>query len=139
VNALENFSGHPDLIEIRSQGRFNRPFDKVEGLRLDAEERFLAQQELLEDELKATETKLIELERIRGEGDGALFSAEQAEELEKFQTEKLKIRKQLRDVQHQLDKDIEDLGTNLKLVNIFLVPVLICLFVFIAMMRRRTK
>mgnify|MGYP000423825854 CR=1 FL=1 len=137
VNALENFSGHPDLIEIRSQGRFNRPFDKVEGLRLKAEERFLEQQELLEDELQATESKMIELEALRGEGDGAMFSEEQSEELEKFQAEKLKIRKQLRDVQHQLDQDIEGLGTQLKLVNIFLVPVLICFFVFFAAMRRR--
>jgi len=137
VNALENFSGHPDLIEIRSQGRFNRPFDRVDDLRLDAEERFLAQQELLEEELQATETKLMDLERMRGEEDGAMFSEEQAKELESFQEEKLKIRKQLRDVQHQLDQDIEALGTTLKLANIFLVPVLICFLVFIVSIRRR--
>ena len=99
INALENFSGHPELIQIRSQGRFNRPFDRVEDIRLAAEERFLEQQELLEAELQATESKLLELERLRGEGDGALFSDEQAKELESFQVEKLKIRKQLRDVQ----------------------------------------
>jgi ABC-type uncharacterized transport system involved in gliding motility auxiliary subunit len=137
VNALENFSGHPDLIEIRSQGRFNRPFDRVESLRLEAEERFLAQQELLEEELQATEGKLVELERLRGEGDGAMFSPEQADELEKFQVEKLKIRKQLRDVQHQLDQDIESLGASLKLINIFFVPILICFLVLVAGMRRR--
>jgi len=137
VNTLENFSGHPDLIEIRSQGRFKRPFTKVEALRLRAEERFLEQQELLEEELKAAESKLLDLERLRGEGDGALFSAEQEKELEIFQTEKLKIRKQLRDVQHQLDQDIEILGTKLKLVNIFLVPLLICFLVLLGGMRRR--
>tara|TARA_R110002072_G_scaffold58010_3_gene148478 strand:+ start:13381 stop:15321 length:1941 start_codon:yes stop_codon:yes gene_type:complete len=137
VNAIENFSGHPDLIEIRSQGRFNRPFEKVEALRLDAEARFLEQQKRLEEELDATESKLVQLEQLRGEGEGAMFSDEQAAELEKFQTEKLKIRKQLRDVQHQLDQDIESLGTRLKLINIFLVPALIFLWVLIAAMRRR--
>ena len=137
VNALENFSGHPDLIEIRSQGRFKRPFTRVERLRLNAEERFLEQQELLEGELQAAEAKLLDLERLRGEGDGALFSAEQELELEKFQTEKLKIRKQLRDVQHQLDQDIESLGTQLKLINIFLIPLIICVLVFLVATRRR--
>jgi len=137
VNGLENFSGHPDLIEIRSQGRFKRPFTKVETLRLRAEERFLEHQELLEEELKAAEAKMLDLERLRGEGDGALFSAEQELELKNFQTEKLKIRKQLRDVQHQLDQDINALGTSLKLINIFLIPLCICLLVLLAAMRRR--
>lgn len=137
VNAIENFSGHPDLIEIRSQGRFNRPFEKVESLRLDAEARFLEQQQRLEEELEATESKLVKLEQLRGEGEGAMFSDEQATELEKFQAEKLKIRKQLRDVQHQLDQDIESLGTRLKLINIFLVSGLIFLWVLIAAMRKR--
>lgn len=137
VNGLENFSGHPDLIEIRSQGRFKRPFTKVETLRLRAEERFLEQQELLEEELKAAEAKMLDLERLRGEGDGAMFSAEQELELKKFQTEKLKIRKQLRDVQHQLDQDIDALGTSLKLINIFLIPLCICLLVLLVAMRRR--
>jgi len=137
VNGLENFSGHPELIEIRSQGRFKRPFTKVETLRLRAEERFLEQQELLEEELKAAEAKMLDLERLRGEGDGALFSDEQELELKNFQTEKLKIRKQLRDVQHQLDQDIDALGTSLKLINIFLIPLCICLLVLLAAMRRR--
>lgn len=137
VNGLENFSGHPDLIEIRSQGRFKRPFTKVETLRLRAEERFLEQQELLEEELKAAETKMLDLERLRGEGDGALFSAEQELELKNFQAEKLKIRKQLRDVQHQLDQDIDTLGTSLKLINIFLIPAVICVLVLLFAIRRR--
>lgn len=139
VNALEHMSGHPDLITIRSQGRFNRPFDRVEGLRRDAEERFLAQQELLEEELQQTEQKLIELEKMRNEGDGALFTPEQEAELLNFQEEKLKIRKQLRDVQHQLDRDIEALGTRLKLINILLIPGIICVLVLLATARRRFR
>lgn len=139
VNALEHMSGHPDLITIRSQGRFNRPFDRVEALRREAEERFLAQQELLEEQLQQTEQKLIELEKMRSEGDGAVFTPEQEAELLNFQEEKLKIRKQLRDVQHQLDRDIEALGTQLKLINILLIPGLICILVLVASARRRFR
>jgi len=137
VNTLDNFSGNPDLIEIRSQGRFNRPFNRVNDLRLAAEERFQAQQELLQSELETTESKLVDLEKLRGENEGATFSKDQEKELQKFQQGKLKIRKQLRDVQHQLDQDIENLGTQLKLANIFFIPLLICLLVLVNMIRRR--
>lgn len=137
LNALEHLSGNEDLLSIRSQGRFNRPFDKVEALRREAEERFLKHQESLQQELSSTEEKLVALEQARKEGDGSLFTPEQEAELVKFQEEKLKIRKQLRDVQHQLDQDIEMLGTNLKLLNIFLIPALICILLLIATMRRR--
>lgn len=137
VNALEYMSGDPGLIEIRSQGRFNRPFTRVEEIRRSAEERFLAEQEVLEQELGSLESKLVELESLREEGDGALFTDEQEAELLAFQEEKLKIRKKLRDVQHQLDQDIESLGTKLKLINILLIPGLIILFVLVAGMRKR--
>ncbi len=137
MNAVEHLSGNPDLISIRTQGRFNRPFVKVEQLRRDAEARFLEQEELLQEELSKTEEKLVELENARSEGDGALFTPEQEAELQAFQEEKLKIRKQLRDVQHQLDQDIEALGTQLKLINIFLVPGLICLLLFVGTLRKR--
>ncbi len=137
MNSLETMSGDPDLVEIRSQGRFNRPFTRVDMLRRDAEESFYAEQEVLQSELSSLEEKLVELEQLRGEGEGAMFSPEQELELVKFQEEKLKVRKRLREVQHQLDKDIESLGTQLKLINILLIPGLICLFVLMAGARRR--
>ncbi len=137
VNALETMSGHPDLVEIRSQGRFNRPFTRVDMLRRDAEERFYAEQEVLESELSTLEENLMRLEQMKGEGDGAMFSPEQEVELVKFQEEKLKVRKRLREVQHQLDKDIESLGTQLKLINILLIPGIICLIVLFVAGRRR--
>jgi ABC-type uncharacterized transport system involved in gliding motility auxiliary subunit len=55
------------------------------------------------------------------------LSPEEESALLQFQEEKLVIRKQLRDVRHQLDKDIEQLGSTLKFVNIALVPILLTL------------
>lgn len=137
LNAVENLSGQAELISIRSQGRYSRPFELVDELRRDAEERLLAQQELLEEQLSATEEKLVALEGARENSDTALLSPEQEAELLKFQEEKLKIRKQLRDVQHQLDQDIEALGTQLKLINILLIPALICILAVVFGWRQR--
>lgn len=138
VNALENLAGNEDLINIRSRGRFSRPFTKVEALRRNAEEQFLAQQQVLQEQLQETEAKLLELEQVRGDADSAILSEEQELELARFQDEKIKIRKELRDVQHQLDRDIESLGTELKMINIFLVPLLLTLLlVLMRVIRKR--
>ena len=48
-----------------------------------------------------------------------------------FQEEKLRIRKELRDVRHQLDKDIESLGSQLKFLNILLMPLLLTGFLIL--------
>jgi ABC-type uncharacterized transport system involved in gliding motility auxiliary subunit len=54
----------------------------------------------------------------------------------------LNTRKQLREVQHDLRKNIEGLGTRLRIMNIGLVPVLLGIFAIVfALMRsaRRAK
>lgn len=128
VNAVDNLVGSASLISVRSRGRFTRPFDVVQDLRREAEARYLQSANDLQAQLADTESKLSELEAQREESNLLGFSPEQAQALDKFQEEKLRIRKQLRDVRHQLDRDIEALGSQLKFLNIFLVPVLLTLF-----------
>jgi ABC-type uncharacterized transport system involved in gliding motility auxiliary subunit len=52
---------------------------------------------------------------------------------------KITIRKSLRDVRHQLDKDIESLGNWLKLVNIALAPLILILMLVLIRGIFRTK
>ncbi len=127
VNGVDNLAGNADLISIRSRGRFSRPFTRVEALRLKAEEKFHQQQQVLQAELEETDKKLAELEQNKGVTEKNLLTPEQEKALIDFQKQKLKIRKELRDVQHQLDRDIEALGSRLKLINILLVPLLLTL------------
>ena len=130
-NALENLSGGEALISIRSRGRFSRPFDVVQDLRREAEVRYLENANDLQERLAATEQKLSELQSVQGSGNLLVLSPEQENALADFQREKLIIRKQLRDVRHQLDRDIELLGSTLKFINISLVPILITLALII--------
>ena len=75
------------------------------------------EQELL-TRLSETEDKLLELED-RKQGDEAIILNEaQQREIEKFRSEKVRIRKDLRTVRHQLHKDIEGLASWMKFVNI---------------------
>jgi ABC-type uncharacterized transport system involved in gliding motility auxiliary subunit len=127
INVLDNMGGSAALIGIRSRGRFTRPFDVVQELRRQAESRNLQNANELQVRLTETEQKLAELEENRKEQSLITLSPEQQQAINEFQEEKLKIRKQLREVRHQLDKDIEVLGSTLKFINIALIPILLTL------------
>ena len=125
ANAVENLSGSSSLISVRSRGQFSRPFEVVDRLRRNAEVSYLQSAERLQLELADTERKLAEIESASPEDGLIRLSDEQTEAIRSFQDEKLRIRKQLRDVRHQLDKDIEDLGGWLKLINILVMPLML--------------
>ncbi|MBT8421348.1 MAG: Gldg family protein [Gammaproteobacteria bacterium] len=125
INAIENLSGNNDLISIRNRGHFRRPFTRVDTIREQAEFRFRNKEKELLDKLRETEHKLMELERGK-QGDGTLVLSEaQQQEIERFRKEKLRVRKELRDVRHKLRKNIERMENQLKFINIGLIPFLI--------------
>ena len=125
TNAVDNLTGSSALISIRSRGRFTRPFDVVQDLRREAEASYLNSANDLQSQLAEAERQLGELESSRDEQNLMSLSPEQEATLVRFQQEKLRIRKALRNVRHQLDKDIEMLGSTLKFMNIVLMPLLL--------------
>jgi ABC-type uncharacterized transport system involved in gliding motility auxiliary subunit len=127
TNAVDNLTGSSALISIRSRGRFSRPFEVVQDLRREAEASYLSSANDLQMQLAETEAQLGQLEASRDEQNLISLSPEQEATLVQFQQEKLRIRKALRDVRHQLNQDIEMLGTTLKFVNIVLMPLLLTL------------
>ena len=138
INTLDNLAGNTDLISLRSRGEFSRPFTVVEQIRRDAEARFRAQEQELQARLEETEQKIAQLQQEGGEG-ALLLTQEQAEEIEKFRLEQIKTRKELRAVQHELQKNIERLGTQLKFINIGLIPLFIALFALFAGIHRARR
>lgn len=140
INAIENLSGSSALISLRSRGVSKRPFTLVETIRREAEDRFAAQEQQLQARLAETEERLSQLEQGTGE-DGALLGDTQAEEIESFRQDMLATRKELRDVQHNMRKDIEEVGHWVKFINIALMPILVGLlaFVFGTVRRRRRR
>jgi len=127
VNALEILAGSQDLIGLRSRGEFSRPFDVVEDIQREAEQQFREQERVLQAKLEETEQKIKSLQTEGGE-TSLILTKEQAAEIEVFRQEQIKTRKELRAVQHELQKNIERLGTLLKFINIWLVPLLVAGF-----------
>lgn len=140
INAVDNLIGSNDLISIRSKGKFSRPFGVVQNLQRDAEASYLASANDLQAQLEATEQKLAALENPADMGAGLSITPEQEMALVQFQEEKLRIRKELREVRHQLDKDIQNLGATLKFLNIILMPLfIIALMLFISFVRNSRR
>lgn len=142
VNALDNLAGSGDLISVRNRGSFVRPFDRINALREQAELRFRQKEQELIERLEQTEGKLVELEESRQGDDGMVLTPAQQQELMEFRQERLRIRKDLRDVRHRLRRDIEALQDGIKFINIALVPILVALTgigVAVLRMRRRQR
>ncbi len=117
TNLMDNMAGSPDLINIRSRKNSARPFTKVIELQKASDKKFREQENVLKQRLRETEEKLNEIQREKGQQNRLIMSQEQEQELQKFQNEKLEVRKRLREVRRALDKDIKDLGSNLKTVS----------------------
>ncbi|UTW08792.1 GldG family protein [Pseudomonas benzenivorans] len=139
INALDNLSGSEALISVRSRGRFSRPFEVVEALQREAEARFREKEQALQARLADTEQKLAALQRSDDPSKALELSPEQQATVQQFLQEKLKIRKELRDVRYRLNADIEALGRTLKFVNIALVPLLLTLGVLALWLWRRRR
>jgi ABC-type uncharacterized transport system involved in gliding motility auxiliary subunit len=130
VNAVDNLLGSSDLIGLRGRGLSQRPFTLLADIQREAELRFRAKERELTEKLKDTEKRLADLQ---GRGTGGqdssrtILSAEQQSEIDRFRAEMLVVRRELRDVQQDLRRDIEGVQTAAKIANIGAIPALVAI------------
>jgi len=128
MNSLDNLSGNAELVTIRSRGRYARPFLTVMELQREADLRLREEETQLLQNLQQTEAQIAALSSTQ---DGNQLSDEQRAEIDRFNEQQLETRRRLREVQLQLNQDIERLGSVLKFVNTALVPILLIAFVLL--------
>ncbi len=126
TNMVDNLSGSSALLSIRGRSTSQRPFTRVQALRNVADQKFLQKEQELEQELADTRRRLEELQPAKRDHAGSV-TAEQRREIEQFRQRQLEINKELRNVQHQLNAEIDALGLRVKVINIVLVPALVVL------------
>jgi ABC-type uncharacterized transport system involved in gliding motility auxiliary subunit len=127
ANALDNLGGSSALISIRGRATFSRPFERVEALKRQADDRLRAKVLELQSELQQTESKLTELQSKRNDQASLTFTPEQEQELKRFTAEKAHVRKELRETQRGLDVEINRLDIWLKVLNIAVAPLAVAL------------
>jgi ABC-type uncharacterized transport system involved in gliding motility auxiliary subunit len=144
LNAVENLTGSGDLISLRTRATNDRPFTVVKEIQARAQAQFQQEADALQQQMTDTESRLHALEQ-GGSTNGkpvtsASLTPEQQAAIERFKRDLIDTRAQLRDVQHNLRKDIDLLGSILAFINIALVPILVALFaIVLAILRRRRR
>jgi ABC-type uncharacterized transport system involved in gliding motility auxiliary subunit len=140
ANALDNLGGSSALISIRGRATFTRPFERVEALKRQADDRLRAKVLELQTELQQTESKLTELQSKRNDQASLMLTPEQEQELKRFTAEKTHVRKELRETQRGLDVEINRLDVWLKVLNIAVAPLAVALAgALILSLRRRRR
>lgn len=146
LNAIEQATGDRLLLGLKARGGYQRPFDRVEAIRKDAESRYLTREQELQDQIKKGEMRINELQRERG-SDGVdasgmlVLTPEQVEEVKKLESSSVAARKELREVQRSLRSDIERTGTMLMVANVVVWPLAVASFatLWISLRYRRQR
>lgn len=128
LNLTEQLSGSEALIGLRSRGSFDRPFDRVLALEKQAQIKWQAEEQRLNEKLRAAQSRINALQKAPDAGQQQIMTAEQAAEIKRFREEVFQTQQALKEVRKNLRRDIETLGTRLKVLNIAAVPLLVALF-----------
>jgi ABC-type uncharacterized transport system involved in gliding motility auxiliary subunit len=144
LDAIENLTGSSDLISLRTRATNDRPFTVVRALEADAQQRYQAEAQALQAHLTEVQQRLHDLQQGASANgkpvDTAALTPEQQAAIADFERQLAETRSQLRDVQHNLRKDIDTLGNVLAFINIALVPVLVAAVALVlAALRRRRR
>jgi ABC-type uncharacterized transport system involved in gliding motility auxiliary subunit len=139
INALDNLRGSQALVGLRGRGFSVRPFDVIDEMRQEADDKFRAKEQELLASIQTIEQNIQRLQEEE-QATGVLHTAQQQQEIDNFRVQMLDTRRDLRDVQRSLRTDVESLESRIRVVNIWAVPVVIAIFaVLLALVRRMRR
>lgn len=127
LNSSEMLTGSEALISLRTRGKFERPFTRVEELEKIAQARWMEREQELVRQAEETNRMLRQLEQQKDASQELILSPEQEAEVQKFQEERRRINRELKVVRRNLRSDIESLGNTIKFLNIFLMVLVVAL------------
>jgi ABC-type uncharacterized transport system involved in gliding motility auxiliary subunit len=142
ANAVEVLAGGNDLVGLRSRGTSARPFEVVDRIERDAQERYSAEERGLQQKLKDTEAKLADLTGKDQANAPTGLSPDQAKAIEEFRADTLQTRRQLRAVQAALRGDVASLKAWLEFLDIALIPIIVAsvaIILGILRLKRRSR
>ncbi len=144
ANLIGTLAGGDALIGLRSRGDTNRPFVRVDAMQSDAEAKYRQTEQTLKSHLEDVEKQLRGLRTGGGEDQGghapeAVITPDQRQAIDAARQDILATRKQLRDVQLDLNREISALQTWLRIVNIVLVPALLAVLAIVLALIQRAR
>ena len=137
VNMLDNLAGSASLIGLRGRGLSARSFTLVDQIRRDAELQFRSKERELLQNIGETQERIADLQQT-DEGQ-FILSVEQQKTISDLRRDIVRKRADLREVQHSLQEDIDQLEATLKVLNIGAIPLLIALVALALFFVRRAR
>jgi ABC-type uncharacterized transport system involved in gliding motility auxiliary subunit len=138
INALDNLRGKQGLVSLRGRGLAIRPFQVIVEMRNEADNKFRSKEQELLGRIAEVQLSIERMQREE-QTTGVLLTSQQQAEIDKFRLAMLDQRKELRDVQRSLREDVESLQRDVRLINIWAVPILIALLAMILAVIRRIR
>jgi ABC-type uncharacterized transport system involved in gliding motility auxiliary subunit len=147
ANLIGTLTGSDALIGLRSRGDTNHPFTLVTQMQGEAEAQFRQTQQALQHHLDDVEKQLQTLRSGGGtQGGGenakaeAVITPEQRAAIDAARQDVLQTRQKLRAVQLELNRDISQLETEMRIFTIVLVPALMtALAIGMGIVQRRRR
>jgi len=143
ANLIGTLAGGDALIGLRSRGDTNRPFERVEAIQSVAEARYRQTEQNLRAHLEDVEKQLRGLRTGGGDAQGpateAVITPEQRLAIDAARKDIVSTRKQLRDVQLDLNREISALQTWLMVANIVLVPAALAILAIVLALVQRGR
>lgn len=140
LNTLEDLSGSPQLISIRSRGNFNRPFTRVDAIEAKAETETADEEARIMAKIQGFEQQLNEkIRSIEGDDKGALIGQTIIEEKKKIELELRQAESQLRDIKMEKRRQVEKIKTKLWLFCTLPGPALMLLIAIVLGIFRTAK
>ena len=138
INALDNLTGSDALIGLRGRANSSRPFFYIQDLRREAERKFRQKERQLQQRLAQVRGELETLAQEKfSEGKIGASEAEKAK-INEVRREMVNVRKELREVQRALRRDLDQLDGLVKFLNIAAIPLILIIgVVAVAAYRRR--
>ncbi len=138
VGTVDLLLGGATLAELRGRGKSDRPFDRVETIRREAERKYRARERELVREIQEIQIRIEEFVDRGGAGFGhAVPSTRETAEITRLRARAVAMREGLREVQRALRADIDWLDAWLKFFNIGAVPLLLALVALAVGLGRR--
>jgi len=123
INTIEELCGSGDLISIRSRGNYKRPFTVVDKVEREAEEETSNEMTVLNAQIDGFNQDLQRLvSSAKGEDDQAVLGNTIIQQRRDLELKIFNSQRQLRGVQAKRRERIEQLGSELEMLNISAVP-----------------
>ncbi len=135
-NAMDDLGGSGDLIGLRSRGNFRRPFDRVEQIRMDAEQETALEEEKINAVIAGFQQELRAVASSAKEGQEDLVAASFVQKQRDLELKIHQAQRELRDVQNKRREKIEQLGKTLQNVNMWSAPAVILVIAIVLSIRR---